>query len=136
MNKFAENDPKVQRLKAINEDKGLEKFGIEGCWTARTYGSTQVFNNVGKEEGTTSCYGVVALRNPHWPGWVTAASNKQFASIYIGYGCKSSQPAFHPLGPEDLGLEAEDVDEFHEPNPKDPPDELEPDSDDENKKVQ
>lgn len=93
------------------------------------FGSTQQFNNVGKEEGTTSCYGVVSLRNPHWPGWVTIASPKEFGSIYIGYGLKSSQPSFHPLGPEDIGVEVDEVDECHEPNPKDPPDELEPDSD-------
>ena len=59
---------------------------------------------MGKDEGTTSCYGVVALRNPHWPGWVTVASNKEFGSIYIGYGLKSSQPSFFPLAPEDLSL--------------------------------
>lgn len=76
----------------------------------------------------------MALRNPHWPGWTTVASNKEFGSIYIGYGLKSSQPSFHPLGPEDISIEAEEVEEFGEPNPKDPPDELEPDSDEENKK--
>lgn len=95
-----------------------------------------MFNNVGKEEGSTSCYAVVALRNPHWPGWITVSSAKEFGSIYIGYGQKSSQLPFHPVGPEDIGVEAEDVEEFHEPNPKDPPDEIEPDSDDENKKVE
>jgi len=53
---------------------------------------------------------------------VTVASNKEFGSIYIGYGLKSSQPSFYPLAPEDLSLEAEDVEEFHEPNPLNPPD--------------
>jgi radial spoke head protein 4/6 len=77
---------------------------------------------------------VLALRNPHWPGWATVSSAKEFASIYIGYGLKASQLPFHPVSPEDIGVEADDVDECHEPNPKDPPDELEPDSDDENKK--
>lgn len=89
---------------------------------------------MGKDEGTTSCYGVVTMRNPHWPGWHTVASSKEFGSIYIGYGMKSSQAPFYPLAPEDIAEEGEDVDECHEPNPKDPPDELEPDSDDENKK--
>lgn len=53
--KLAETDPKIERLKAINEDKGkiyhkvgLQKFGLEGCWTSKVYGSTQLFNNVGK----------------------------------------------------------------------------------------
>jgi len=35
---------------------------------------------------------------------------------------KSSQAPFYPLGPEDISLEGEDVEECHEPNPKDPPD--------------
>jgi hypothetical protein len=83
---------------------GLEKFGLEGCWAARTYGNAQLFNNVGKDEGTTSSYGVVVLRNPHWPGWHTVASSKEFGSIYIGYGLKSSQPPFHPIGPSDIAL--------------------------------
>lgn len=74
--KFGQNDPKIERLKAVNEDKGLGKFGLQGCWVAKTYGNSQVFNNVGKDEGMTSCYGVVALRNPHWPGWYTVASSK------------------------------------------------------------
>jgi hypothetical protein len=64
------------------------------------------------------------------------ASSKDFGSIYIGDGVKSSQASFHPLGPEDISLEGDDYDEFGEPNPKDPPDELEPDSDDENKKIE
>ena len=64
-----------------------------------------MFNNVGKDEGTTSVYGVVCLRNPHWPGWYTVASNKEFGSIYIGYGLKFSQPSFEPIGPADLGVE-------------------------------
>ena len=94
-------------------NKGLEKYGIEGCWTTRVYGDTQVFNNVGKDEGTTSCYGVVTLRNPHWPGWHTVASSKEFGSLYLGYGLKASQAPFHPIGPEDVAVEAEDVDECH-----------------------
>lgn len=77
---------------------------------------------------------MVALRNPNWPGWVTVASNKSYGSIYIGLGMKATQPSFFPIGPEDLNVEGEDIEEFGEPNPKEPPDELEPDSDEENKK--
>lgn len=47
---------------------------------------------------------------------------------------KLTQNAFYPMTNEDLLIEGEDLDEFDEPNPRDPPDELEPDSDDENKK--
>jgi hypothetical protein len=49
---------------------------------------------------------------------------KGFASIYIGYGYKLTQKCFHPMAPEDMLVEGEDVEEFGEPNPKDPPDEL------------
>lgn len=47
---------------------------MEGCWYAKQIGNLQIFNNVGKDEGTTSCYGCVILKNPHWPGWVTTAN--------------------------------------------------------------
>ena len=60
--------------------------------------------------------------------------SKMFGSIYIGYGYKITQDAFYPPSPEDLDVEGQDIDEFDEPNPRDPPDELEPDSDDEGKK--
>ena len=60
--------------------------------------------------------------------------SKSFASIYLGYGVKLTQDAFYPPSPEELELEGVDVVEFDEPNPRDPPDELEPDSDDQGKK--
>ena len=59
--------------------------------------------NSPKEDGT-SCYAVTTLRNPHWPGWTTVASGKEFISIYLGFGAKSSQPPFHPFGPEDIAV--------------------------------
>jgi hypothetical protein len=41
-----------------------------------------------------------------------------------------------PLAPNDIQEEAEDNDEFPEPNPQTLADELEPDSDDERRKLQ
>jgi hypothetical protein len=60
--------------------------------------------------------------------------NKQYTSIYVGYGIKTQQQLYFPIGPSDLNEEGEDIIEFPEPNPKDPPDEIEPDSDEEAKK--
>jgi radial spoke head protein 4A len=48
----------------------------------------------------------------------------------VGYGIKTQQQLYFPIGPSDLNEEGEDIIEFPEPNPKDPPDEIEPDSDD------
>ena len=64
---------------------------------ARVEGNTQVFN--GKDEGTTNCYGLVTLKNPNWPGWLTVANMKGFGSIYIGYGYKLTQKCFFPMSP-------------------------------------
>jgi len=80
----------------------VEKMGFEGAWISKVCGNTQLFNNVGKDEGTTSCYGQVSLKNINWPGWLTVCNSKTFGSIYIGYGTKLTQAPFSPMGPEDL----------------------------------
>lgn len=95
---------------------------MEGCWIAKQVGNLQVFS--GKEEGTTNCYGHVVLKNPHWPGWLTVANGKGFGSIYIGYGYKLTQDCFYPLSPQDIEFEGKETDEYDEPNPRNPPDEL------------
>ena len=93
----------MERLKAIGEDKVVE--GGEMAWNVRLVGSGQLFNNVGKEEGTASCYATVVLKNANWPGWCTVGNMSMYDSVYIGYGIKATQPAFFPLGPENLMLE-------------------------------
>ena len=50
-------------------------MGTEGCWLARPEGNLQVFNT--KEEGGTTCYGIVTLKNPNWPGWLTVTNVKK-----------------------------------------------------------
>ena len=59
----------------------IEKLGLETCWIAKQTGNLQLFNNVGKDEGTTSCYGSVILKNPHWQGWTTVANVFYFMSL-------------------------------------------------------
>ena len=92
----------------------MENFGTEACWLARAEGNLQVFNS--KEEGATTCYGIITLKNPNWPGWLTVANvnislskTKGYGSIYIGYGYKLTQNCFYPLSPEDLLVEGDDV---------------------------
>ena len=48
MTKLAESDPRMERLKGINQDKPVDGMGVETAWNVRVIGSTQVFNNVGK----------------------------------------------------------------------------------------
>lgn len=80
-------------------------MGVETAWNVRVVGSNQLFNNTGKDEGTTSCYAVVVLKNVNWPGWYTVSNMNMYDSVYIGYGIKATQPAFFPSGPENLMLE-------------------------------
>ena len=109
MTEAGEAAVKLERLKGINEDKPPE--GAEAGWITRVQGDTQVFNGMG-DDATTSCYAVCSIRNLSWPGWATVSTNKQFASIYIGYGIKANQQLFFPLAPSDLLEEGEDVQEF------------------------
>ena len=59
--------------------------------------------------------------------------SKGWVNIYIGYGNKVNQSPFIPVQPEKVYDEGEDQDEFPEPNPSQPIEELETDSDDEGK---
>lgn len=75
---------------------------METAWFVKQVGSVQVYNNVGKDEGTTSCYGLVSMKNVNWPGWLTVSGLGMFDSVYVGYGWKATQGAFWPVGCEDL----------------------------------
>jgi hypothetical protein len=75
---------------------------VETAWFVKQVGSVQVYNNVGKDEGTTSCYGLVSMKNVNWPGWLTVSGLGMFDSVYVGYGWKATQGAFWPVGCEDL----------------------------------
>lgn len=45
----SEKDPLIERLKAISEDKPLEKLGFTTNWGLQLAGETQVINLVGKQ---------------------------------------------------------------------------------------
>lgn len=63
------NKDRFDRLLAINDEKspywkeGDEEEALN--WVIREYGEQMLYN---KEDGTSFCYGVVALKNQTWPG--------------------------------------------------------------------
>jgi len=130
---LAESDPEIERLKGINEDRPLEQLGFESNWLVKVIGDTQVFNLIGKEEGGSTCYGTVTIKNLTWPGSICVAQTAGWANIYVGYGLKLIQSPFIPLQPNDIEIDQDDNDEYPEPNPKNPPEVIEPDSDNEKK---
>lgn len=69
-----------------------------------------------------------------WPGTITVVNSKGFSNLYIGYGLKEKQSPIYPIMPNDCGEDPEDIEEYPEPNPKNPINEVEPDSDHEGKK--
>ncbi|CAD8046324.1 unnamed protein product [Paramecium primaurelia] len=131
LNQMKEADPELERLKSIKDDKPFEQN--EGNWNIKIFGETQQYTN--QEEQPLS-YQIVQLRNYLWPGAITVSNSNDFISIYFGYGNKNQQNSFNPLAPNDIQEEPEDIDEIPEPNPREQPDELEPDSDDERRREQ
>jgi hypothetical protein len=78
-------------------------------------------------------YGCAVLRNACWPGAVCVGSQRGFVNVYLGYGLRQGSPAFNPVTTADILGEPEDLLEHSEPNPLEPPDEVESDSDEEKK---
>jgi len=144
-NQLAENDPYLDRLLPITEDKLSEKFTQEfekfqffanfrsgeedkPLWRVRVCGESQIYSTE-KDDGQTS-YAVVTLKNILWPGAVTVASATNYVNIYVGYGHKLTTLTVDPFQPGDTKNDPEDVEEFPEPYPAGgPPEELEPDTD-------
>ena len=69
MGDLTTNDPEVERLRGITEDKVPESMnmGMESPWTIRFEGNPQVF----AKDDVNNVYGVAVLRNIFWPGWTT-----------------------------------------------------------------
>ena len=89
----------------------------------------QQYNPKG-DDGSVGVYGVTILKNYTWPGAITIGyvinyiiiqKKNSFSFIYIGYGHKLTQPTYLPIAPNDLQDEPDDIDEHHEPNPKNLP---------------
>lgn len=77
-----------------------------------------------KNSKDTVNYGYICIKSLVWKGWTLVYHNKQWSSIYIGQGSKSSTQWYYPREPETVFSECEDRPEQAEPNF--PPDEGKP----------
>lgn len=127
--KLMEEDPEVTPLRGINDDDPFP--GHEKSWIIKLIGDNQQY---GMKEGEgNNCYGVNVLRSLRWPGAVTVFKSGRWANIYVGDAVKAGQRSFFPAAPEDMMGEPEDPMEQFEPHPKEAPEELESDTDEEKK---
>jgi hypothetical protein len=56
-------------------------------------------------------YGFIGLKNTIWKGYTTVYHNKQWVSIYVGYGFKTNNKMYFPCEPETILSEVKDRDE-------------------------
>ena len=125
MAKLAEEDPVLERYKALNED--VPMTGLEFAWLSKIVGDIQPYNQLPPKEGTVT-YAVNVLKSLRWPGAVTVAQNGKFANIYVGHGLKRGDVSFNPTEPPEVQRDPVDLVEQPEPTPLIAP-ELEPEPD-------
>lgn len=124
--KIQEEDPPVERLRAITEDEPISE--TEKLWRLKIYGDNQVYAMKPPAEGNIS-YSVGAWQNVKWPGAYTVFKGEKWTNIYLGWGIKSGGSAFEPVGPPKILDDPEDPAEQPEPTPLEAPDEVESDTD-------
>lgn len=96
-------------------------------------GDTSNYSAYQKEPNFTN-YGIIVIKNYFWPGQITVYSNKQWQSLYVGYGFKYSDQLYFPSYPEFIQEELSNMVEQNDPNyPKDLPKADNPDGDDKDK---
>ena len=115
MGKLNEEDPAVERFKAVNEDT---KVVSQDAWLTKVSGDTQQYNKIGGE-GTVS-YAVNVIRSIRWPGSVTVAKNGKFCTLYVGDGQKRGDSYFNPTEPPEVLADPNEPIEQPEPNGKEP----------------
>lgn len=91
MTQLGEADPIIERLKGIAEDKPYEILGLAANWTIQQCGETVPISLVGKQEGQSTVYANILLKNLIWPGSYTMGYKGAWTNIYIGYGHRISQ---------------------------------------------
>jgi radial spoke head protein 4A len=127
LGKLAEEDPVIDRFRALNEDAPMP--GLETAWLSKLVGDTQPYNQLPPKEGTQS-YCVNLIKSLRWPGAITCSQNGKFASIYVGYGLKRGDVCFNPTEPPEVQKDPSDQIEMPEPTPLHAPEEPpEPDTD-------
>lgn len=85
-----------ERLKPISDDKTVFD---KAAWTLNTYGDCSEYKAMSKNKDTIN-YGYICLRSLIWKGWHTVYHNKQWISIYVGYGMKSTDGFYFPKKPD------------------------------------
>jgi hypothetical protein len=82
----------------------------KSCWKLSIVGDTTNYRAPGKQADKIN-YGFVSLKSTVWKGHCTIYHNKQWASIYVGYGFKTNDHPYFPCEPEAILSEAKDRDE-------------------------
>ncbi len=41
-------------------------------------------------------YGFISIKSFVWKGWTLIYHNKQWSTLYVGYGCKTSSEWYYP----------------------------------------
>jgi hypothetical protein len=72
-------------LKSITKDSIGESKG----WAIKTSGDTSEYKAMTKNKDTVN-YGYIILKSLVWKGWTLVYHNKQWCSIYIGHGYKTT----------------------------------------------
>ena len=49
------------------------------------------------------------IQNRRWPGAFTVYRDNRWASVYLGYGLKATDPALNPVCPPDVLDDPEDM---------------------------
>eukprot|EP00825_Cyclidium_porcatum_P039634 TRINITY_DN4852_c0_g1_i1.p1 TRINITY_DN4852_c0_g1~~TRINITY_DN4852_c0_g1_i1.p1 ORF type:complete len:497 (+),score=131.93 TRINITY_DN4852_c0_g1_i1:147-1637(+) len=123
MKQIQAKDPFEPRLKPISTDK--RPNSEMPAWTIKQFGDTSNYNAYQKEdlkEPKLTNYGVIVIKNSYWPGQTTVYCNKQWQSLYTGYGFKFSEELYYPSYPEIIQEEQSNLVEFNDPNfPKEVP---------------
>lgn len=115
MKELEAKDPLQERLKPISKDR----IGTDNGWALKIVGDTNEYRTMSKAKDTVN-YGYICLKSLVWKGWTHVYHNKQWCSIYIGQGNKTSSEWYYPKEPEMIFTEGPDRQEQPEPNfPKD-----------------
>ena len=119
--KLETDDPYEPRLKPIDEDDKIKMCGKvkQTPWVIRFEGDqTEYANDKKPASASTLCNGAIVVRSLTWPGAFTIYQNGTQVSVYCGNGLKYDQKTNpFPLNPPSLAVEAEEYEDFAEPNP-------------------
>lgn len=95
MKELEAKDPLEDRLKPASADK----FGGDNAWALKIVGDTNEYRTMSKGKDTVN-YGYICIKSLVWKGWTLVYHNKQWSSIYVGQGSKTSSEWYFPREPE------------------------------------